>query len=207
MSGVTPTLAVRSRLIFLDYYRLSTSVALHSSTERLCWPPPTCRIHPSPTMNLRFVCDRFFDLPQPCLHVNSPHVCERKFPSLFPPCLCSLPGPSLTLSSSESKSYVRALTPTPVPTDFRQSFSRPGQPALPITGLTTRAFRCPLLLMTLPRTFPRPLLLTTPHVLKYSDDVVFLSHPRYSVYRLPAPLPDNSIIIATVVNMWIVLFM
>jgi len=49
----------------------------HSSTERLCWPPQTCRIRPSPTTNLRCACDRFFDLPWPYLHVNLPHVCER----------------------------------------------------------------------------------------------------------------------------------
>jgi len=49
----------------------------HCSTEGQCWPQPTCRSHPSPTMNLRCACDRFFDPPQPCLHVNLLHVCER----------------------------------------------------------------------------------------------------------------------------------
>jgi len=44
--------------------------------RRRCWPPPTCS-HPSPTTNLCCACDRFFDPPRPCLHVNSPHVCER----------------------------------------------------------------------------------------------------------------------------------
>ena len=75
-----------------------------------------------------------------------------------------------------------------------------------ITGPTTRAFPRPLLLTTLPRAFPRLILLTTPRVLDYSDDIVFLSHPPHFVYQLPAPLPDNSIIIATVVRMCILLF-
>jgi len=127
--------------------------------------------------------------------------------SPVPACLRSFPGPSLALSLIEFELYMRALTPTPVLADFRQSFSRPGQRARLISGLTTRAFRYPLLLMTTPCAFPLPLLLTTLRVLGYSDDILFLSHPPHSVYHLPAPLPDNSIIIANVVSMWIVLFM
>jgi len=49
--------------------------------------------------------------------------------------------------------------------------------------------------------------LTTPRVLDYSDDIVFLSHPPHFVYQLPAPLPDNSITIAITVIVWIVSFM
>jgi len=96
---------------------------------------------------------------------------------------------------------------TPVPAGFRQSGSRPGQTFLPINGNTTRVFPRPLLLTTLPRAFPRPILLTTTRVLDYSDDIVFLSHPPNFVYQLPAPLPDNSIITAITVSVWIVLFM
>jgi len=88
----------------------------------------------------------------------------------------------------------------------RQSGSRPGQTFLPINGITARAFPRPLLLTTPPRVFPRPILLTTPRVLDFSDDIVFLSHPPHFVYQLPAPLPDNSIIIAITVSVWIVLF-
>ena len=101
-----------------------------------------------------------------------------------------------------------------------QSGSRPAQTSLPINGITTRAFPrplllttpprafpCPLLLTTLPRAFPRPILLTTPHVLDYSDDIMFLSHPPHFVYGLPTFLPDNSITIAITVIVWIVLFM
>jgi len=128
-------------------------------------------------------------------------------PFTVPACLCLLPRPSLALSPSEFESYMQALTSTPVAAVFRQSCSRPGQPALPITGLTTRAFRRPLLLTTPPRTFPRHLLLTTQRVLEYSDGIGFLSHPPQFVYHLPAPLPDISIIIVIVVSMWIVLFM
>jgi len=70
--------------------------------------------------------------------------------ALFPSCLRSLPQHSLALSQSEFESlYMRALTPTHVPADFRQSGSRPGKPAWPITGLTTRVFRRPFLLPNL----------------------------------------------------------
>jgi len=128
--------------------------------------------------------------------------------SPVPACLRSLPRPSLALSPSEFESlYMRALTPTPVPAGFRQSGSRPAQTSLPINGIITRAFPCPLLLTTLPRAFPRPILLTTPHVLDYSDDIMFLSHPPHFVYGLPTFLPDNSITIAITVIVWIVLFM
>jgi len=122
-------------------------------------------------------------------------TCMRALiPSTVPACLCSLPGPSLALSPSEFKSlYMRAQTPTRVPAGFRQSGSRPGQLAWPITGLTTRVFR-------------RPLLLPTPRVIECSDDVVFLFHPPHLSYHLPAPLPDNSIMIVIVVSVWIVLF-
>jgi len=103
---------------------------------------------------------------------------EALIPSPVPVCLPSLPRPSLALFPSEFESlYMRALAPThhSIPTDFRQSGSRPGQPAWPITGLTTRVFRCPLLL-------------PTPRVIEYSDDVVFLFHPPHLSYHLPAPL-------------------
>jgi len=128
--------------------------------------------------------------------------------SPVPACLRSLPQPSLALSHSEFKSlYMRSLTPTPVPAGFRQSGSRPGQTFLPINGITTRAFPRPLMLTTPPRAFPCPILLTTQRVLDYCDDFVFLSHPPHFVYQLPAPLPDNSIIIAITLSVWIVLFM
>jgi len=88
-----------------------------------------------------------------------------------------------------------------------QSGPRPGQTSLPINGLTTSVFPLPLPLTTLPRAFPRPILLTTPHVLDCSDDIVLLSHPPHLVYQLPVPPPDNSIMIAITVSVWIVLFM
>jgi len=120
---------------------------------------------------------------------------QALIPSPVPVCLPSLPRPSLALSPSEFKSlYMRALTPTHIPAGFRQSGPWPGQPGWPITGLTTRVFRCPLLL-------------STPRVIKYSDDVVFLFHPPHLSYHLPAPLPDNSMMIVIVVSVWIVVFM
>jgi len=118
--------------------------------------------------------------------------------------LCHAPQ---TVTSEFESLYMRALTPTPVPAGFRQSSSRPAQTLLPIHEITTHAFSRPLLLTTPPRAFPRPILLTTSRVLDYSDDNVFLSHPPHFVYQLPAPLPDNSIIIAITVSVWIVLFM
>jgi len=89
---------------------------------------------------------------------------------------------------------MRALTPTHVPAGFRQFGARPGQTAWPITGLTTRVSR-------------RPLLLSTPRAIEYSDDVAFLFHPPHLSYHLPAPLPDNSMMIVIVVTVWIVVFM
>jgi len=86
---------------------------------------------------------------------------------------------------------MRALTPTHDPAGFRQSGSWPGQPAWPITGLTTRVFRR---------------LLRTPRVIEYSDDIVFLFHPPHLSHHLAAPLPDNSIMIVIVVSVWIVVF-
>ena len=76
----------------------------------------------------------------------------------------------------------------------RESGSWPGQPALPTTGLTTRAFR-------------RPLLLPNPRAIECSDNVLFLFHPPHLSCHLSAPLPDNSIIIVIVVSEWIVLSM
>jgi len=89
--------------------------------------------------------------------------------------------------------YMPALTHTQIPAGFRQSGSRPGQPAWPITVLTTRVFR-------------RPLLLPTPRVTEYFDNVVFLFHPPHLSYHLPAPLPDSSMIIVIVVSVCIVVF-
>jgi len=53
------------------------SLHLPRRMRRRCWPPPTCRSHPSPTTNLQCACDRFCDPPWPCLHVNFPLVFER----------------------------------------------------------------------------------------------------------------------------------
>jgi hypothetical protein len=54
-----------------------SNIQLIRRLRRRCWPPSTCRSHPSPTTNLRCACDRFCDPPRPCLNVCSPHVCER----------------------------------------------------------------------------------------------------------------------------------
>jgi len=115
-------------------------------------------------------------------------------PSPVPTCLRLLPRPSLALSPSEFESlYMRVLTTTHVPAGVRQSRFWPGQQVWSINGLTTRAF-C------------RPLLLPNPRVIEYSNDVVILFHPPHFSHHLPAPLPDNSIMIIIVVSVWIVLF-
>jgi len=89
----------------------------------------------------------------------------------------------------------------------RQSDSLPGQTFLLIHTITTRAFPRPLLLTTPPCAFPHPILLTTLRVLDYSDDIAFFSQLAHFVYQLPAPLPDNCIIIAIALSVWIVLLM
>jgi len=165
---------------------------------------PTDMQESSLSHNEFVVCLRSLLRPSSALSPREFATCMRALiPSTVPACLRSLPGPCPALSPSEFELYMRALIPTPVSAGVRQSGSRPEQPAWSITGLTTRAFPRPLLLNTPPRAFSRPILLTTQHVLDYSDDIVFLSHPPH----LPAPLPDNSIIIAITVSVWIVLFM
>jgi len=102
---------------------------------------------------------------------------------------------SATLLGSVSK-WIRIIIHVRwLPPMFPQnSGSRPGQPAWPITGLTTRVFHLPPLL-------------PTPRVIEYSDHVVFLFHPPHLSYHLPAPLNDNSIVTVIVVSVWIVLLM
>ena len=53
------------------------------------------------------------------------------------------------------------------------------------------------------------LLLPSPHIIEYSDDVLIVFSPQHILYHPPvsAPFPDNSITIAAVVIVWAVLFM
>jgi len=166
--------------------------------RRQCWPRATVMQESTLSHNEFALRLRSLLLPSSALSACEFATCMRALiPSPVPACLPLLPRPSLALSPSEFESlYMRALTPTHVPAGFRQSGSRPGQPAWPITGLTTRVFR-------------RPLLLPTPRLIEYSDDsdVVFLFHPPHLSHHLPAPLPDNSIVIVIVVSVWIVVFM
>ena len=58
-------------LILINFQpRLNPSLHLLWRMQGQCWPPPTCRSQPSPTMNLRCACNRFCDPPRPCLHLN-----------------------------------------------------------------------------------------------------------------------------------------
>ena len=194
MSGVTPTLAVRSGLFLLDSYQFSTSVEPFTPVLKDT-PSPRPPVYATTMLALTIMqeftlshnefalCLRSPLRPSSALSARKFATCIRaRIPSTVPACLPSLPRPALALSQSEFESlYMQALTPTPVPAGFRQSVSRPGQPAWPITGLTTRVFR-------------QPLLLPTPRVTEYSYDV----HPPHLSYHLPAPLPDNSIMIVIV---------
>jgi len=161
MSGVTPTLAVHSGLSFLDSYQFPTSVEPFTPVLRDTPSPrppayattmlaPTVTQESTLSHNEFALCLRSLLRPSSALSVCEFATCMRALiPSPVPACLPSLPRPSLALSPSEFESlYMRTLTHTHVPAGFRQSSSRPGQPAWPITGLSTRVFRCPLLLPT-----------------------------------------------------------
>jgi len=98
---------------------------------------------------------------------------------------------------------MRALIPSPVPTGPTQHGFQLGESALHasrairrflpdnIQHITTRGF----------------LLLPSPRIIKYSDDVLIVFSQQHILYHLPAPFPDNSITIAAVVIVWAVLFM
>jgi len=189
ISGVTPTLAVRSGLSFLDSYQFSTSVEPFTPVLRDTPSPrppayattmlaPTVVQESSLSHNEFALCLQSLLRPSSALSACEFATCMRALiPSPVPACLPSLPRPSSALSPSEFESlYMRALTPTHVPVGFRQSGSRPRQPAWPITGVTTRVFR-------------RPFLMPTPRVIEYSDDVVFLFHPPHLSYEPACPSP------------------
>jgi len=89
--------------------------------------------------------------------------------------------------------------------DSHESHSRPGQPVRPITGLITRAFRRALPDNTPHLAVRRYLMFPNSRIIEYPDDVVFLFHLPHLVYHLPAPLPGNSIISATVVSVILIL--
>jgi len=183
MSGVSSTLVVRSGLSFLDSYQFPTSVEPFTPVLRdtpSTRPPAYATTMLAPivmqestlSQNEFALCLRSFLRPSSALSACEFATCMRALiPSPVPACLPSLQRPSLALPPSEFESlYMRVLTPTHVPAGFRQSGSRPGQPAWPITGLTTCVFR-------------RPLLLLNPRVIEYSDDVVFLFHPPHLSYH------------------------
>jgi len=202
-----PTPYVRSGRPFLDSYQFPTSVEPFTHVMRDTpspRPPASATTMLAPTVMQEStlshdelaLCLQSLLRPSSALSACEFATCmQALIPSPVPACLPLLPRPSLAPSPSEFESlYMRALTPTHVPAGFRQSGSRPGQPAWPITGITTRVFR-------------RPLLLPTPRVMEYSDDVVFLFHPPHLSHHAPAPLPDNSIMIVIVVSVWVVVFM
>jgi len=146
MSGVTPTLAVRS-----CPSNMSSFAHYETSDESLSKPPtqtpattmlaPTNMQESCLSRNEFALCLQLFLRPSSALSPCEFTTCMRvSIPSTVPTCLCPLPRPFPALSPIEFELYMRELTPSHFPTGFRQSCYRPGQPALLITRLTTRAF-------------------------------------------------------------------
>ena len=105
------------------------------------------------------------------------HKCHEGFHPL-PQKNCAVPVfSSATLLSHVSlwiRHMYRALISSPVPASIRQSCSRLGQPALPITGLTSRAFRRLLPDNILHLAVRGYLMLPNSRVIEYSNDFLFL---------------------------------
>jgi len=131
MSGVTPTLAVRSGLSFLDSYQFPTSVEPFTPVLRdtpLRRPPAYATTMLAPKVmqestlshNEFALCLQLLLRPSSALSACEFATCMRALiPSPVPACLPSLPQPSLALSPREFESlYMRALTPTHVPAGF-----------------------------------------------------------------------------------------
>ena len=143
---------------------------------------------------------------------NQGWVCGTRSPAGPMPILLSTNwNRSRALSPSEIATYVRVLTHWLVSAGFRQSClrtdlfphaldSRPRQPALPITGVATRAFRLCLPDNILYLAIRGYLMLPNLCVIECSDGVVFLLHPPHPLYQLPAPLPDSSNLIRIVLT-------
>ena len=121
MSGVTPTLAVRSYPSFLDSYQFPTSVeplTPPTLTYARTMLAPTNMQESTLSHNEFALCLQSLLWPSSALSPCEFSTRMRALiPSPVPACLRSLPWPSLALSPSEFKSlYMRALTPTHVPT-------------------------------------------------------------------------------------------
>ena len=128
MSGVTPTLAVRSGRSFLDSYQFPTSVepfnpVMKDTTSPQ--PPAYAKTMLAPTVmqestlshNEFTLCLRSLLCPSSALSACEFATCMRALiPSPVPACLPLLPRPSLALFPSVFESlYMRALTPPMFP--------------------------------------------------------------------------------------------
>jgi len=98
---------------------------------------------------------------------------------------------------------MRALIPSPVPAGTTQHGSRLGESALHASR-TIRRF--------LPGNIPHiaargDLLLPSPRIIEYSDDIFIVFSAQHLLNHPAAPFPDNSITIVAVAIVWAVLFM
>ena len=108
--------------------------------------------------------------------------------------------PSLALSPCEFATFMRALVPSPVPTGIRQHFFRLGQPVLPINGRTCRAFLSSLPDNNSHLAAQGYLLLPSPRVIEYSDDILFFFPQPHLLYHPPALFPHNFTVILAVAS-------
>jgi len=122
-------------------------------------------------------------------------------PNEFALCLRALLRPSSALSPCEFAACMRALILSLVPAGTTQHGSRLRESALHPSRTI-----CRFLPDNIPHVATRGfLLLPSPRIIEYSDDVFVVFSPHHILYH--APFPDNSITIAAVVIVWAVLFM
>jgi hypothetical protein len=98
---------------------------------------------------------------------------------------------------------MRALIPSPVPVGTTQHGSRFGQSAL-LASRAIRRFLPDNIAHIATRGF---LLLLSPRIIEYSDDVLNVYSQQHILSHPPATFPDNSITIGAAVIVWAVLLM
>jgi len=126
-------------------------------------------------------------------------------PNEFALCLRALLRPSSALSHCEFAAYMRALIPSPVPAGTTQHGSRLGESVLHASRTIHRFL--PDNIHHIATVTWGYLLLPSPRIMEYSDDILIVFSPQHFLYHPPAPFPDNSITIAAAVIVWAVLFM
>jgi len=97
---------------------------------------------------------------------------------------------------------MRALIPSPVPAGTTHHSSWLGESTLHAFH-TIRCFLHDNIPLIATRGY---LLLLSPRILEYSDDILIVFPPQHLLYHPPAPFPDHSITIVPVVIVRAVLF-